>query len=170
MVELSQSGYTTRVPFCATNDVGTFHDISVVANGNDQSDLVPGLHEHAPDEDLSFGSGSYVWTIEDPACPGDDCNTFGFRFNVSCSPFDVDAPWQITLSPSQGTETGLIHEMTATGPAPDPKFDGRPWVASFEISYCTSADGGFCDTNNADQFEQNAQTQYHFDVVGFPTL
>ena len=169
MVEVSQSGYTTRVPFCASNDVDTFHDITVTALSNQQSDLVPGILEYDPAESISFGSGEYHWQIEDPACPGPDCNSYGFRFEVSCSPFDLDAPWMITLSPSAQIETGLTHEMTASGPAPDPKFDGRPWVASFDISYCTSSDGTFCDTDNSDQFTQNAQTQYHFDVIGFPT-
>ncbi len=169
MVELVQSGYTTRVPFCASNDVDTFHDITVVANAVSESDLRPGLFEYDPNADLSFGSGSYTWAIDDPACPGTDCNTYGFRFNVTCSPFDFDAPWQITLAPSGPSETGMTHEMSATGPVPDPKFDGRPFVAPFEMSYCTSGTEGFCDTD-ATQFEQNAQTRYHFDVVGFPTL
>lgn len=170
MVEITQSGYTTRVPFCATNDVDTFHDISVVANDDPQSDLVPGAHGYNSENDISFGGGSYRWAIDNPACPGADCNHYGFRFNVTCSPFDVDPPWQVTLSPSGPSETGLTHEMSASGPAPDPKFDGRPFVASFEISYCTSDTNGFCDTSDATQFEQNAQTRYHFDVVGYPTL
>lgn len=169
MVPITQSGYTTAVPFCATNDVDSFHDITLTANGEPGSDIQPALYEFNPNADLSFGTGDYQWAIDDPACPGGGCNTFGFRFNVTCSPFDVDAPWQVTLSPSAGTDTGLTHEMTATGPAQEAKFDGRPWVASFEMSYCTSGDAGTCDTTNSDQFEQNAQTRYHFDVVGYPT-
>jgi hypothetical protein len=171
MVEITQSGYTTAVPFCATNDIDAYHDISLVANQNPSSELQPGLLEYDPSTDIAFGSGSYQWAIDDNnSCPGPNCDFYGFRFNVTCSPFDVDAPFMVTLSPSAITETGLTHEMTATGPTPDPKFDGRPWVASFEISYCTSDDGTFCDTNDGTQFELNAQTQYHFDVVGFPTL
>jgi hypothetical protein len=169
MVEVTQSGYTTAVPFCASNDVDTFHDITVTANQNNQSDLQPGLLEYDSDNNLEFGSGSYQWAIDDPSCPGNQCDFFGFRFNVTCSPFDVTDPWTVTLSPSAKTDTGMTHEMTATGPAPDPKFDGRPWVASFEISYCTADNDAFCDTDSA-QFEQNAQTKYHFDVVGYPTL
>ena len=169
MVEVTQSGYTTAVPFCASNDVDSFHDITVTANQNNQSDLQPGLLEYDPEDNLGFGDGSYQWSIDNPACPGNDCDFFGFRFSVTCSPFDVMDPWEVTLSPSAKSDTGLTHEMTATGPAPDPKFDGRPWVASFEISYCTSDNDTFCDTTNSDQFEQNAQTKYHFDVVAFPT-
>lgn len=170
MVEITQSDYKTRVPFCATNDVDTFHDITVTAGGNPQSDLLPGLYEHDPSANHSFGAGSHQWAVDNPACPGADCSSYGFRFNVTCSPFDTTDPWQVTLSPSAQTPTGMTHEMTATGPVSEAKFDGRPWVASFEISYCTSGNAGFCDTNDATQFEQNAQTQYHFDVVGFPTL
>ncbi|MFO7567456.1 MAG: Ig domain-containing protein [Enhygromyxa sp.] len=169
MVEITQSDYTTRVPFCATNEVDTFHDITVSVDGDAQSDLIPGLFEHNPDADLAFGGGSHQFAIDNPACPGADCNNYGFRFNVTCSPFDVDAPWQVTLSPSASTDTGMTHEMTGTGPVSEPKFDGRPWVASFEMSYCTAGDGGFCDTNDATSFEQNAQTRYHFDVIGYPT-
>jgi hypothetical protein len=116
-----------------------------------------------------FGGGSYQWAIDDPACPGPDCNNFGFRFNVTCSPFDAVAPWSITLSPSSGTTTGLTHEMSASGPAPGDSFAYRPYVASFEMSYCTSSDGSFCDVDNAANFEANAQTKYHFDVVAYPT-
>src|SRR5690606_18260068 len=86
MVEVSQSGYTTRVPFCATNDVDTFHDISVTALSDAQSDLIPGLLEYAPEASVSFGGGEWQWAIEDPACPGPDCNSYGFRFAVTCSP------------------------------------------------------------------------------------
>jgi hypothetical protein len=170
MVEITQSGYTTRVPFCATNSANSFHDITVTANGSQQSDLIPGLLEYNANNDISFGAGSYQWAIDDPACPGPDCGAFGFRFNVTCSPFDVDAPWQVTLAPSAVSDTGMTHQITATGPAQEPKFDGRPWVASFEMSYCTSGNAGFCDTADPTQFEQNAQTRYHFDVVAFPTL
>ena len=169
MVEITQSGYTTAVPFCATNDFDSFHDITLTADGAAASDLEPALYDFDPNAELSFGGGTHQWAIDDPACPGTDCNTYGFRFNVTCSPFDVTAPYQVTLSPSAGSATGLTHEMTATGPSIDPKFDGRPWVASFEMSYCTSGVAGTWDTDNADQFEQNAQTRYHYDVVAYPS-
>lgn len=169
MVKVTQSGFTTAVPFCASNDVDTFHDITLTANGESQSDLQPLLFEYDPSQDLAFGSGSHQFAIDDPACPGPDCTFFGFRFNVTCSPFDVVPPWTVSLSPSTKTDTGMTHELTATGPAPSAAFDGRPWVASFEVSYCTADNGDACDTNDGDSFEQNAQTKYHFDVVAFPT-
>lgn len=171
MIDITQSGYTTTVPFCATNDVDTFHDIRLTANGVvDEDELQPGLYEYDPDVDLGFGNGSYHWDIESPDCVGTpaECNNFGFRFDVTCSPFDVAAPWGITLSPSAGGSLGLSHEMTASGPAPGDAFRARPWVASFEMAYCTSSDGAFCSTADTAQFEQNAQTKYHFDVVAYP--
>jgi hypothetical protein len=170
MVEVIQSGYSTRVPFCAANDVDTFHDITLTANGEVISDLTPGLFEYDPSDNLSFGGGTHQWAIDSPDCPG-ECNSFGFRFNIICSPFDPNnAPWTVTLAPSAGTPTGLTHELLATGPIPGPAFDDRPWVASLEMSYCTSASGGGCDTSDSDQFEQIAQTRYHYDVIGYPTL
>jgi hypothetical protein len=36
------------------------------------------------------------------------------------------------------------------------------------MSYCTSADGSFCVVDDVPTFEQNAQTKYHFDVIGYP--
>ncbi len=171
MIDITQSGYTTTVPFCATNDVDTFHDIRLTANGVvDEDELQPGLYEYDPDVDLGFGNGSYHWDIESPDCVGTpaECNNFGFRFDVTCSPFDVAAPWGITLSPSMGGSLGLSHEMSASGPAPGDAFRARPWVASFEMAYCTSSDGAFCSTADTAQFEQNAQTKYHFDVVAYP--
>lgn len=176
MVDLEQSGYKTTIPVCATNDVPTFHEILVTANGVLDDPLQPGLYEYDPDMDLGFGNGTYHWDINSPDCtdPNDpDCNNFGFRFDVTCSPFDVSAPWSISLSPSAGGDLGLSHEMSATGPAPNvaygaPTFDARPFVASFEMSYCTSSDGSFCDTTDTGTFEQNAQTKYHFDVIGYP--
>ncbi|EDM75309.1 hypothetical protein PPSIR1_26066 [Plesiocystis pacifica SIR-1] len=171
IVEIEQSGFVTGVPFCATNDFELYHDVNLTAEGVPEDILQPGLLEHTLDETLSFGgSGTYVWTIDDPACPGPDCNNFGFRFDVTCSPFDAVDPWQITLSPSMGTETGMMHELFATGPQVGSKFQqGRPWVASFEMSYCTSSDSASCDVNGGN-FDNNAQTQYHFDVVGYPDL
>lgn len=168
MVEVTQSERSTWVPFCATNDVDTFHDISVVVETEPKSDLNPGLYEHNPNMSLLFGGGKSQWAIDNPSCPGPECSNFGFRFGVTCSPFDLTDPWQVTLAPSAGTDTGLTHEMLATGPSSEPKFDGRPWVASFDISYCTADNGEFCDTSSPD-FEQNAQTKYHFAVVAYPT-
>jgi hypothetical protein len=164
MVDVTQSGYTTTVPFCATNDVDTFHDIRLTANGvSDSDELRPALYEYDPDFDLEFGNGSYHWDIESPSSVN-----FGFRFDVTCSPFDVAAPWGITLSPSMGNSLGFSHEMSGSGPAPGDAFRVRPWVASFEMAYCTSSDGAFCSTADTQQFEQNAQTKYHFDVVAYP--
>lgn len=167
MVTLEQSGYQTAVPYCATNDLATYHTISATAFGNAVDGLTPGFLEYDTTQSLDFGNGDYTWQIDDPACPGADCNNFGFRFDVTCSPFDAVPPWGITLAPSSGTDTGLQHEMTATGPVPSEKFTRRPFVASFEMDYCTSADGTLCDVNDPN-FETNAQTHYHFDVIGYP--
>lgn len=165
MVEVEQSGYTTRVPFCAENDVPTFHDIIVTVNNVEQSDLQPGLLGYDPSQALGFGNGSYQWDIQDPQCADNSnpaaCNAFGFRFDVTCSPFDP--PFVLN---GQSSDFGLVHEMTATGPVPSDNFAYRPWVASFELTYCTSDDPADCDVDGA--FDQNAQTDYHFDVVGYP--
>ncbi|MCA9698691.1 MAG: hypothetical protein KC431_14290 [Myxococcales bacterium] len=169
MVQLTQSDYVITVPYCATNDIGTYHDLIMTANGNVTPNTEPGLLEYDGANSLAFGNGSYHWDINDPACPGNDCNNFGFRFDVTCSPFDAVDPWVITLAPSSGTSTGLMHEMTATGPVVSDKFTKRPFVASFEMDYCTSATPSDCDVNSP-TFGQTAQTHYHFDVVGFPTL
>ena len=94
---------------------------------------------------------------------------------MTCSPFDAVDPWQITLAPSGQLENammeriGMFHHMTATGPTPSDSFTTRPYVASFEMSYCTNSTGTFCDVNDPDAFEANAQTKYHYDVVAFPT-
>jgi hypothetical protein len=166
MVEVEQSGYKTRVPFCAANDVDTFHDITLTANAVQESDLEPGLLEYDPSLSLLFGDGSYVWDIEDPACNADmtQCNSFGFRFDVTCSPFDP--PFVLN---GQHIDTGMTHEMTAQGPTPSASFATRPFVASFEMAYCTSANGATCDVDDPN-FEQNAQTKYHFDVIGYPVV
>ncbi|MFV8751691.1 Ig domain-containing protein [Nannocystaceae bacterium ST9] len=170
MIDLEQSGYKTTIPFCATNDVPTFHDILVTANGVTDDPLKPALYEYDPDMDLGFGNGSYHWDINSPDCVGTpaECNNFGFRFDLTCSPFDVAPPWAVSLAPSMGGSLGLSHEMNATGPAPGDDFRFRPFVASFEMSYCTSSDGNFCSVADIPTFEANAQTKYHFDVVGYP--
>ena len=169
MIELTQSDYVITVPYCATNDIGTYHDLIMTANGNVTPNTDPGLLEYDDVDSLSFGNGSYHWDINDPLCPGPDCNNFGFRFDVTCAPFDAINPWVITLAPSSGTSTGLLHEMTATGPVVADKFTKRPFVASFEMDYCTSATPSDCDVNTP-TFGQTAQTHYHFDVIGFPSL
>jgi Putative Ig domain len=168
MVEIEQSGATTRVPFCASRDLDTFHDITLTANAEQESDLNPGLLEFDPSMSLAFGNGTHIWDIVDPACNADpsQCNSFGFKFDVTCSPFDP--PFDLN---AQSSGIGINHDLTAMGPAvaSGSQFEYRPFVASFEMSYCTSAIGADCDVDGAD-FDQNAQTQYHYDVVGFPVL
>jgi hypothetical protein len=166
MVEIEQSDFKTRVPFCASNDVDTFHDITVTANAVNESDLKPGLLEFDPDMPLAFGDGSYEWKIDDPDCVDDPslCSSYGFRFDLTCSPFDP--PFVLN---GMNSITGMSHQMTLTGPTPTPGFATRPFVASFEMLYCTASDGADCDVNGA-TFDQDAQTQYHFDVVGYPVL
>lgn len=168
MVEIEQNGATTRVPFCASRDVDTFHDITLTANAAQESDLEPGLLEFDPSMALAFGNGTHVWDIVDPDCNTDpsQCNSFGFKFDVTCSPFDP--PFDLNAVSSG---IGMTHDLTAMGPtvAPGSQFEYRPFVASFEMSYCTSNSGADCDVDGAN-FDQNAQTQYHYDVVGFPVL
>lgn len=168
MVEIEQNGATTRIPFCASRDVDAFHDITLTANAQQESDLNPGLLEFDPSMSLAFGNGTHVWDIVDPACNNDpsQCNSFGFQFDVTCSPFDP--PFDLNAVSSG---IGLTHDLTAMGPtvASGSQFEYRPFVASFEMSYCTSANGTDCDVDGAD-FDQNAQTQYHYDVVGYPVL
>jgi hypothetical protein len=174
MVQITQSSYSTRVPFCASNDVDTFHDITLTANTQMESDLTPGLLEYDPSAGLYFGDafpanntidGTHVWDIMDPACQNDpsQCNSFGFMFDVTCSPFDP--PFALDAESNPGM--GFRHDLGATGPMPSASFEARPWVASFEMLYCTSANGADCDVNDPN-FDQNAQTQYHYDVVGYP--
>ena len=163
MVEIEQSGYTTAVPFCATRDVDTFHDITAwQGNVGWSTDLVPSLLEYDPDTAPTFGEGNYVWNIEDPACVDDPslCNSYGFVFDVTCSPFDP--PFSLTDS---STDLGLTHDFTATGPVPSDNFRYRPWVGSFHFSYCTSASGVDCDVDGG---SFAPQTEYHFDVIGYP--
>lgn len=164
MVEIEQSGARTRVPFCASNDVDTYHDIVLTANAVQESDLEPGLLEYDPTMALAFGNGTHQWQIIDPACNTDPslCNAFGFRFDVTCSPFD---PPFVLNAVSSGI--GIDHELTAMGPTPSASFATRPFVASFEMSYCTSNAGADCDVDDPN-FETNAQTKYHYDVVGYP--
>jgi len=162
MVEIEQSGYTTTVPFCASRDVDTFHDITVDVGGDVQSDLVPGLFEYDPDSAPVFGQGDYQWTIDDSQCVNDPslCNSYGFVFDVTCSPFDPPFP----ISDSS-TDIGLTHDLTAMGPVASESFRDRPWVASFNFSYCTSDNGADCDVEGG---SFAPQTEYHFDVVAFP--
>jgi hypothetical protein len=168
MVEIEQNGATTRVPFCASADVDTFHDITLTANAAQESDLNPGLLEFDPSMGLAFGNGTHEWAIVDPQCNVDpsQCNSFGFKFDVTCSPFDP--PFGLNAVSSG---IGMTHDLTAMGPsiAPGSQFEYRPFVASFEMSYCTSNSGADCDVDGAN-FDQNAQTVYHYDVVGFPVL
>jgi hypothetical protein len=164
MVEIEQSGYKTRVPFCATNDVDTFHDIGLVESGGPVSELIPGLLVYDKTQGVVFGNGTHQWSISDPACDTDPtlCNAYGFEFDVTCSPFDP--PFTLNATPAPN---GITHDLTAMGPAPASNFDFRPWVASFEFTYCTSINGANCDVDSPN-FEQNAQTRYHYDVVGYP--
>ncbi|NVB38104.1 hypothetical protein G6O69_09695 [Pseudenhygromyxa sp. WMMC2535] len=169
MIEVEQSDYTIAVPYCVTNELDTYHEIALSVDGDSADEAAPAIFAYDGVNSLAFGNGSHVWDIIDPNCPGTDCNSFGFKYDVTCSPFDAIDGWEISLSPSSGTDTGLTHQMIATGPAVSEKFTRRPFVASFEMAYCTSSDNETCAVENS-TFDQNAQTKYHFDVVGFPTL
>lgn len=166
LVEIEQSGFSTRLPFCATNDVDTYHDIVLTANSMPSSDLAPGLLEYDPSMALAFGHGSHQWQIIDPACNTDPslCYAFGFRFDVTCSPFDP--PFALNAVSSG---VGIDHALDAGGPVPSSPFATRPFVASFEMAYCTSNAGADCDVVAPD-FETYAQTKYHYDVIGYPVL
>ncbi|WP_181233967.1 Ig domain-containing protein [Enhygromyxa salina] len=166
MVGIEQSGFKTRVPFCASNQTDSFHEITVIANGKEVSDLLPVSFDFDPNMGLLFGDGAYEWQIDDPACSNDPslCSSYGFSFNVTCSPFD-----QPFVLNGMSTTTGMAHGMTLAGPAPSAGFATRPFVHSLESLYCTSNNGASCDVDGPN-FEQNAQTQYHFSVVGYPLL
>ncbi|MBN1944703.1 MAG: putative Ig domain-containing protein [Bradymonadales bacterium] len=169
MVEVTQSDYTTSVPFCATNDVDTFFDITVTAHGDLQSDLAPNLFEYDASSDLSFGYGSHQWEITWPDTPDIDLNVWGYRYQETCSPFLREPPWEIDMPFVSWTEVSIIHQLSASGPAPGPPYDRRPFVTSFDVFYCMSDNYNFCDVSYTDQFEQNAQTSYHFTLIGYPT-
>ncbi|NJK31115.1 MAG: hypothetical protein HC927_01170 [Deltaproteobacteria bacterium] len=168
IVEMEQSGEIVHVPYCATNDVASYHEIALTVDGAAGDPLAPIIYEYDPDNELNLAMGSHRWDISSPNCPGSECNTYGFIFTPSCSPFSAMAPYEISLSPSGGTATGLFHELTATGPIPSAAFAQRPFVAAFEVSYCTSSSNTFCGTDDPATFEQNAQTGYHFAVLGRP--
>lgn len=166
IVEVEQSGFTAYVPFCASQDDDTFHDITLTINSVEESDLNPGLFEFAPNNSLAFGNGTHNWQVENPACVTNPplCNSYGFKYNTTCSPFDP--PYVLN---GQSTQLGITHGMTVTGPPPNSSFATRPFVFSVEIQYCTSSNGADCDVDTSN-FESNAQTKYHYDVIGFPAL
>lgn len=160
----NENDVTTYVPFCASNDIDTYHDIAVTLGGSGQSDLVPGLLEYDPDVAPVFQQGDYIWEVSDPACIDNPslCSSYGFRFDVTCSPFDL--PFE---GSSSKTGQGLTHDLGAMGPVTSENFRFRPWVASFNFAYCTSNSVAYCDETSSN-FEANAQTAYHFDVVAYP--
>lgn len=166
-VEISQSGATTYVPFCATNDISTFHDITYTANAVVEGPLQPGYLEYDPNQGISFSGMNYNWLVEDPACTGNptDCNSYGYTFSITCSPFDPP----FGANETKGDNGFDFYFTSLEGPTPEARYANRPFVTSIQFEFCTSANGSFCATADPG-FAGNAQTTYHFDVVGYPVI
>ena len=103
--------------------------------------LVPGLYEYDPGASLTFGEGEYhVGRSSNP-----DCVT-GTRVAVQQLrvPLRRDLlALRSALQPLRdaSSDMGLTHALTANGPTPADKFATRPFVASFEMRYCTADNG-----------------------------
>lgn len=177
IVEFEQSGNVLRVPLCATNDIDTFHDVEVAYEASTDP-LMPALIEYDPDSELTFGEGDIVFTVIDPNCNGNACSNFGYKFEVSASPFD--APF--TLEPSMGLDdgmaqaTGFEHRMTVStqgNTVAEQGFDGDIWVQDWSMWYCTTNNGTDCnddpdDPGDDDNIRDNAQTRLRFALIAVP--
>lgn len=171
MVEVQQSGLTMYVPFCATNDAATFHDLAVTDGGQDHDPLAPILAPFDPEAELEVGVGDTLRFDVTAACNGGSCNNWGYKFNVDVSPFDA---WNVGTDGANKNGNQLIgfyHHMWATtdGKSVNEKgFGDRAWVANWRMWYCTSTDLADCDFNDDNAIYDNAQTRYVWSVVAYP--
>ncbi|MGB1699138.1 MAG: putative Ig domain-containing protein, partial [Nannocystaceae bacterium] len=192
MIQVQQSGAEIYVPLCASKELepGAPHDLFVLADGGDNY-LIPGQFEYDPTQPLEFGPGDNgpEFEVYGADCSGGQCNGFGYSYTATCSPFcgggeilpDGGACAQtFNTNPSGVIDEGagiigFFHNLFATTEVsleawsdltqPRLNWTKRPWVASFEFSYCTAPNADDC-TSGGDVTD--VQSQLHYAVVAWP--
>jgi hypothetical protein len=184
IVELDQNGAKLYVPFCATNEPPTYHDVSIDAVGG-MDPLLPLSVQYDPAAALDVGGTdpdalpAPIFSVDAGSnCATDGCNNYGYSFAVSCSPFDspFSAQPSASLDDGAGATIGFTHSlglstqgntvaMQGDAATPNRDFTTRPFVVDFTIDYCTAGDATTCDDDN---IAANAQTRFNYAVIAWP--
>jgi hypothetical protein len=183
MVDVSQSGRTIQVPFCATNELDPpFHDIDVVMDGQDHDPLSPFIFAYDAAGEIRFGAqmGDPRFDVTRQGCPPGACDNWGYKFLGSCSPLNNDDQLpdgfsflpEGSLDDQDGVGIGFFHEMFATSQgktATQEGFGERPWVINWQIWYCTADNPDDCEGGaNSTAIFENAQTRFTTSIIGYP--
>jgi hypothetical protein len=173
MVDVEQSGRHISVPFCATNADPPFHAIATELGGAPHDPLAPAITPFDPAAPLVFGSNMDPRFSVVHACPGNDCNNWGYKFVATCSGFDPPFSFEDdgSLDDGMGGNIGFFHHLTASTQGATVESTGlgeRAWVVNFQMWYCTAPDAATCDGDSDTAIYDNAQTKYTWSVIAYP--
>lgn len=178
IVRVEQSGRALYVPFCATQPVdGFFHDVDYIHGGMSRDPVAPLILPYDPEQPLTLGDGMGTDPIVEvsAACPNESCNFWGYKVNITCSPFDPPFNFDNSgaLFDGMNNRVGFFHGTGVTTHemnAGDQPNGNRTWVAHFREWYCTTspADEDLCDKDIGENVKDNAQTRYTWAVIAVP--
>lgn len=173
MVAVEQAGNTIHVPFCATEEINTFHGIDVTMDGGAHDNRAPAIEAFDPAAAFDFGSDSDPRFEITEACAGGTCNNWGYKFVVTCSPFDPPFSFNSdgSLDDGMGANIGFFHHMQASTQGATVEEQGlgdRAWVLNWKMWYCTSDNGADCDGDSDTAIYDNAQSTYTMSVIAHP--
>lgn len=173
MVEVKQSSYSIFVPFCATKDDATFHDVNINIDGQDVDPLAPMLLPFQADQELRFGDGDTHRFEVTEACANNSCLNWAYQHRMYWSPFDAwtTKPATTIKDMNGNLNIGFSHHLAANtdgNTVEEQGFGSRAWVADWRMWYCTSSNLGTCDPDNEDSVLNNAQTKIVWAVIAYP--
>jgi hypothetical protein len=175
MVHVEQSGNVVDVPYCATKSLDTaFHDIDFTLDGDARDPLAPMVITFDPASPLQYGDSPDPQILVTEACAADSCNFWGFKSNVTCSPFDPPFEFpSFHVENGNGDRIGFQHGFdisTQGANVEDQKNGSRAWTVQISEWYCTAdpANQEDCDKDMGDNVKNNAQTLFTYAVIAYP--
>jgi hypothetical protein len=171
MIEVTQSSNSIYVPFCATKDVSTFHDVDIMIDGDSVDPLAPYILPFQPDQELAFGEGdTHRFEVTDE-CPNNGCLNWAFQHRMYWSPFDAWSTNPSGTIKGGNLNIGFFHHLKANtdgNTVEEQGFGDRAWVADWRMWYCTSDTPGTCDPDDPDSVIAKAQTKIVWAVIAHP--
>lgn len=173
MVEVKQASFSIYVPFCATKEVQTFHDVAFTNDGQAVDVLEPMLLPVKANEEVRFGDGDTLEFEVTAECAGNSCVTWAYQHRMYWSPIEK---WSAlpdgTIKDMNGNlNIGFFHHFSGDSDGMTPAeqgFAGRAWTAPFRFWYCTSGNAGDCNPQDEDLVMKNAQTKLVWSVIAYP--
>jgi hypothetical protein len=145
IVYAKQDGATVPVPFCVSQAGTPAHALTIQVSGAEQDDVLTPLKLFFdPASELVLANTSPLFFEARASCLPGECDRVAVDFTATCSPFTGSSSGAVSpveiLSDDADVNNGLSHPLNVqtTGPV-DEKYRERPWVASYQFTYCTNS-------------------------------